>query len=875
MTIIENFLFDDLIEEVGDTKRKLLSLLDDVRNLSSSEISDELSSLLSESITNHQNWIKNNKEIWGFPELFKIGEYSLKMPDGQYVNFPKLVEFDGIGAIEIMSETKDIDFLAEISLAVGVRLISGLPNNLVKIRGIAFEEFGMRLRPLLGLNTDIYPGHVTNEQQLVSLICEIETRISEIGRKCLFESEDLISFNKTNKKIAEPFFFVFLPEPLILQNEDTFVRLHRLCNSTAAAKAGIYFIVCNNAVYHDSSDVDISKIENQRKVKRYFPMENFSIKISVNNSSNINNDFIDIKRKVPIIDILENIPSNLKIDIVDTVDLGRAFKFFSERTFDFTARSIQIPKNEWFSRKSNKGISIPIGWRGDELINFTLGLGSDNYGALIGGNVGSGKSILLHNLIVNGALLYSPEELEFILLDYKEGTEFKKYINLPHAKILGISSETKFGLDTFQFINDEIKNRGEKFKELDVANIDDYKSVSNNIMPRWIIIVDEFQRLTSVRNFSRYLDDVVRRGRSFGIHPILSTQSVLGLTIEEATKSNLSLRICLKIAQREVPFFLSHDNDVPTKFRKPGQAIYNPYNGSIDGNIEMQVAYLSNEDITKVVDEINNNISIDSERYIFNGESYVEFNQNKYQESFKNSTNLLLSPGTELNVPQTLWKIDVSSKGPEKILIIGSRSKSNNIINTFISQLNIQQKDSGVILFDFSESSEYNVFSENCHLIKDIDQSLIELSLLIKEQSEVNSNSTNVVIFFCSTDSYSLRKKTDPATGAMSNSPLKDLFTTFFRNAERLGILVVACFDKYELFDEIILHPGVYNSDAVIQLGGFHYRIILDNVGVSVSRNQIGNTELIDNLNEFNVAAWSENTNHYEKIQLFSQQSNN
>ena len=55
---------------------------------------------------------------------------------------------------------------------------------------------------------------------------------------------------------------------------------------------------------------------------------------------------------------------------------------------------------------------------------------------LIAGKTGSGKSTLLHALITNGALRYSPDELELYLIDFKKGVEFKVYatMELPHAR---------------------------------------------------------------------------------------------------------------------------------------------------------------------------------------------------------------------------------------------------------------------------------------------------------------------------------------------------------------------------------------------------------------------------------------------------------
>ena len=51
----------------------------------------------------------------------------------------------------------------------------------------------------------------------------------------------------------------------------------------------------------------------------------------------------------------------------------------------------------WFKENSSKGIKIPIGYAPDSNVDFIIGHNTTNYNALIGGGVGSGKSVLLHN----------------------------------------------------------------------------------------------------------------------------------------------------------------------------------------------------------------------------------------------------------------------------------------------------------------------------------------------------------------------------------------------------------------------------------------------------------------------------------------------
>ena len=73
------------------------------------------------------------------------------------------------------------------------------------------------------------------------------------------------------------------------------------------------------------------------------------------------------------------------------------------------------------------GIRIPIGIHGaNEVQYLTLGAGGSHH-ALIAGVAGSGKSSLLHTIILGALTQYMPDELRIYLVDFKRGVEFKIY----------------------------------------------------------------------------------------------------------------------------------------------------------------------------------------------------------------------------------------------------------------------------------------------------------------------------------------------------------------------------------------------------------------------------------------------------------------
>ena len=86
--------------------------------------------------------------------------------------------------------------------------------------------------------------------------------------------------------------------------------------------------------------------------------------------------------------------------------------------------------NDWWTGDSRNEISVSLGRAGaTKLQEIRLGRGTSQH-VLISGKTGSGKSTLLHAMITNLSLKYSPDEVQFYLIDFKKGVEFKAYASM-------------------------------------------------------------------------------------------------------------------------------------------------------------------------------------------------------------------------------------------------------------------------------------------------------------------------------------------------------------------------------------------------------------------------------------------------------------
>ncbi len=264
------------------------------------------------------------------------------------------------------------------------------------------------------------------------------------------------------------------------------------------------------------------------------------------------------------------------------------------------------PEREtWWTEDSRRGVDIPLGRAGaTKLQHLRLGQGTSQH-VLTAGKTGSGKSTLLHALITSSALRYSPDELEFYLIDFKKGVEFKAYaaFNMPHAKVVAIESEREFGLSVLERLDNELKRRGDMYRRIGVQDVRGFRAAQPDTrMPRILLIVDEFQELfveedNIAQSASLLLDRLVRQGRAFGIHVLLGSQTLAGAySLARSTLGQMAVRIALQCSEADAHLILSEENTAARLLTRPGEAIYNDANGLFEGNHPFQVVWLSDHE---------------------------------------------------------------------------------------------------------------------------------------------------------------------------------------------------------------------------------------------------------------------------------------
>lgn len=278
-----------------------------------------------------------------------------------------------------------------------------------------------------------------------------------------------------------------------------------------------------------------------------------------------------------------------------------------------------VPNNTEWKKSSADGIEFPIGKRGlsDEFIS----LGNDVkqlHNIIITGAVGQGKSNLIKVIIHSICSQYSPNEVIMYLLDFKEGVTLAPFSNigkadyLPHAKVLGLESDKRFGLEVLRHINTIMRERNGIFSKNSCDNISNYRKRNPDvIMPRIVLIIDEFYFLFNIADkigeeAAALLESIARKGRSAGIHIILASQTISGAEAlrnkQDGIFGQFRTRIALKNTLSESYATLSPGNDAAARLKIRGQAIVNNEGGiiGVEYNKAITVAWASDEYFEKI-----------------------------------------------------------------------------------------------------------------------------------------------------------------------------------------------------------------------------------------------------------------------------------
>jgi S-DNA-T family DNA segregation ATPase FtsK/SpoIIIE len=537
------------------------------------------------------------------PPVLRLGQYHVRMaqvpkaipndPELQAMtpaefDLPALCDFPARSSLLLQASDAGRSVAVQTLQAIVFRLLASLPAG--KVRFVIVDPVGLgqnfaAFMHLADYDEQLVASRIWTEtphieQRLADLTLHMENVIQKYLRN---QYETIMDYNAQAGEVAEPFRVLVVANFPVNFSPEAIRRLLSIMQS--GPRCGVLTLVSVDTKVPLPKGFDLTDLE-ASSLNFIWDGQRFRWKDS---------DF----GPYPL--TLEAPPDN---DFANRIlaQIGQAA--VNAQRVEVPFEFIAPPPEEWWHADSRKGLRVPLGRAGaTQRQCLDLGKGTAQH-ALIAGKTGSGKSTLLHALITNLALLYSPDEVELYLIDFKKGVEFKTYAihNLPHARVIAIESEREFGLSVLQRLDAELRQRGERFREIHAQDLNAFRQAKpDERMPRVLLIVDEFQEFFTEddrisQEAAQLLDRLVRQGRAFGMHILLGSQTLGGAyTLARSTIDQMAVRIALQCSEADAHLILSDDNSAARLLSRPGEAIYNDANGLVEGNNPFQVVWLGDD----------------------------------------------------------------------------------------------------------------------------------------------------------------------------------------------------------------------------------------------------------------------------------------
>lgn len=289
----------------------------------------------------------------------------------------------------------------------------------------------------------------------------------------------------------------------------------------------------------------------------------FESEIAIGNQKEFATEYVEHNALINCITKVSNIPIDLNIEEKQLPNVISFLEMYNVGKIE----QLNIA-NRWKTNNSKKSLGVPVGIeKSGTLLKLDLHEKYHGPHGLIAGMTGSGKSEFIITYILSLAVNFSPDDVSFILIDYKGGGLAGAFenretgIKLPHLAGTITNLDTGEMKRSLASIQSELRRRQHLFNEardkLGESTVDIYKyqnfykeGLVTEPIPHLMIISDEFAELKSQQpEFMDELISAARIGRSLGVHLILATQKPSGV-VNDQIWSNSRFRVCLKVQEK-------------------------------------------------------------------------------------------------------------------------------------------------------------------------------------------------------------------------------------------------------------------------------------------------------------------------------------
>lgn len=275
-----------------------------------------------------------------------------------------------------------------------------------------------------------------------------------------------------------------------------------------------------------------------------------------------------------------------------------------------------------FKKDLNDKLLVPIGID-DKKEKYFVNL-NDISLMLIGGETGSGKSVLIDSIIISLLLKNSPDDLRFVFIDPKK-IELFEYDRIPHMVDNGFDTDelshiidSGFDIDKISHIFDSgfdtedwkrkivlikemIDKRIELLSGVRVSNIRKYNDISNDKLAQVVIVIEEAYDMIHDKEFIELVRCIGNVGVNIGVHLIMSTNMCVKSEFDKELFSLFGYVLTFDLSNSEQSRYM---NLKGAEFLKVcGEAMIKVRG---KGVVRIQAPYISDKEIKNVVEFIKN-----------------------------------------------------------------------------------------------------------------------------------------------------------------------------------------------------------------------------------------------------------------------------
>lgn len=215
-----------------------------------------------------------------------------------------------------------------------------------------------------------------------------------------------------------------------------------------------------------------------------------------------------------------------------------------------------LSRGRLWTESSAAGLAVEVGRAGGAPLTLSLNDLTPHW--LIGGRSGAGKTAFLTNVLYGLSARYGPDQLLLYLLDFKEGVSFTAFVPsrhdptwIPQARAVGVESDREYGLAVLRELDAEMGRRSQRYKQDGVTRFRDLRE--RHGVPRIVCVIDEFQVLLQgtdslATQAVALLESLARKGRSYGIHLVLASQTLRGIESLYAKRDSIFGQFPVRVA---------------------------------------------------------------------------------------------------------------------------------------------------------------------------------------------------------------------------------------------------------------------------------------------------------------------------------------